>query len=138
MDIDSYHFPDDLLYDREHNWARIDGGTATIGMTDFGQDLAGEIVYAEVPRVGREITAGQPFMSLESGKWVGRVKAIVSGSIAEANEEIEWESTIINDDPYGEGWFAKVKMAGEPEGLMKASGPEFSEFIAAEREKYDK
>ena len=62
---------------------------ATIGLTDFGQDLAGEIVYAEVPRVGREIMQGEPFMSLESGKWVGRVKAIVSGKITEANEEIE-------------------------------------------------
>jgi glycine cleavage system H protein len=138
MDIDRYRFPDDLLYDREHNWARIDGNVAIIGLTDFGQDLAGEIVYAEVPRVGREITAGEPFMSLESGKWVGRVKAIVSGSITEANEEIEWESTIINEDPYGEGWFAKVEIAGEPEGLLKTGDPEFAAFIAAEREKYDK
>lgn len=138
MDIDRYHFPDDLLYDQEHNWARIEGNIATIGMTDFGQDLAGEIVYAEVPRVGRDITAGEPFMSLESGKWVGRVKAIVSGSIAEANEEIEWESTLINEDPYGEGWFAKVEMNGEPAGLWKASDPEFAAFIAAEREKYGK
>jgi glycine cleavage system H protein len=138
MDIDRFHFPDDLLYDREHNWARIEGNTATIGLTDLGQDLAGEIVYAEVPRVGREITAGQPFMSLESGKWVGRVKAIVSGKITEANEEIEWESTIINEEPYGEGWFAKVEMASEPEDLLKATDPAFAEFIAAEREKYDK
>ena len=138
MKIDKYEFPDDLLYDIEHNWARIEGGTATIGLTDFGQDLAGEIVYAEMPRVGREITQGQPFMSLESGKWVGRVKAIVSGKITEANEEIEWESTIINEDPYGEGWFAKVELPGEPEGLMKASDPEFAELVAAEREKYGK
>jgi glycine cleavage system H protein len=138
MDIDRYHFPDDLLYDREHSWARIEGNTATIGMTDFGQDLAGEIVYAEVPRVGREITASEPFMSLESGKWVGRIKAIVSGTISEANEEIEWESTVINEDPYGEGWFAKVELSAPAQGLMKATDPEFAEFIAAEREKYDK
>jgi glycine cleavage system H protein len=138
MKIDQYEFPDELLYDKEHNWARIGGGTATIGLTDFGQDLAGEIVYAEVPRVGRDIEQGKPFMSLESGKWVGRVKAIVSGKIAEANEEIEWESTIINEDPYGEGWFAKVELAGEAEGLHKPSDPEFAEFVAAEREKYGK
>ena len=138
MNIDRFTFPDDLLYDREHNWARIEGNVATIGLTDFGQDLAGEIVFAEVPRIGREITAGETFMSLESGKWVGRVKAIVSGSIAEANEEIEWESTIINEDPYGEGWFAKVEVSGVPDGLLNASDPEFSAFIAAEREKYDK
>ena len=138
MKIDQYEFPDELLYDSEHNWARLDGKEATIGLTDMGQDLAGEIVYAEVPRVGREITQGQPFMSLESGKWVGRVKAIVSGRITEANEEIEWESTVINEDPYGEGWFAKVEVTGDLGGLMRATDPEFAELIAAEREKYGK
>jgi len=138
MKIDRFNFPDDLLYDKDHNWARIEGNEATIGMTDFGQDLAGEIVYAEVPRVGRDITQGEPFMSLESGKWVGRIKAIVSGKISEANEEIEWESTIINEEPYEGGWFAKVEMSGQPEGLLKPSDPEFAAFIAAEREKYGK
>ena len=128
----------EVLYDREHNWVRIESSVAAIGLSDFGQALAGEIVYAEVPRVGREIKQGEPFMSLESGKWVGRIKAIVSGQIAEANEEIEWESTIINDDPYGEGWFAKVELASEPEGLMKPNDPEFAAFIAAEREEYGK
>ena len=93
---------------------------------------------AEVPLVGRDITCGEPFMSLESGKWVGRVKAVVTGKILEANEEIEWESTIINEDPYGEGWFAKVELGGEPSGLLKANDPEFAKFIAAEREKYGK
>ena len=138
MQFDKYVFPDDLLYDREHNWARIEGNVATIGMTHFGQDLAGEIVYAEVPRVGREIKAGEPFMSLESGKWVGRVKAIVTGKIIEANGEIEWESTLINEDPYGNGWFAKVELTGEPQGLLKPSDPEFAALIAAERAKYNK
>ena len=138
MQIGDYDFPDDLLYDKEHNWVRIEGDTATIGISDFGQDLAGEIVYAEVPRVGREITQGEPFMSIESGKWVGRINAIVSGEIVEANEEIEWESTLINEDPYGEGWFAKVEISDEPEGLMKPSDPEFAALIASEREKYDK
>jgi glycine cleavage system H protein len=138
MHIDHYEFPDNLLYDNEHNWAKIEGKIATIGLTDFGQDLAGEIVYAEVPRVGREIKQGQPFMSLESGKWVGRIQAIVSGKIVETNEEIEWESTVINEDPYGTGWFAKVEIIGEPTGLLKPSDPEYAEFIAAERVKYGK
>ena len=138
MKIDQYEFPDDLLYDKEHNWVRMEGNAATLGLTDFGQDLAGEIVYAEVPRVGRDLQQGQPFMSLESGKWVGRVKASVSGKIVEANEEIEWESTLINEDPYGEGWFVKVDLSTQPEGLMRPSDPEFAELIAAEREKYGK
>ena len=140
MKIDKYKFPDDLYYDKEHNWARVEGNIVTQGMSDFGQDLAGEIVYAEVPRVGREMKQGQPLMSIESGKWVGRVKAIVSGKIAEANEEIEWESTIINEDPYGEGWLARLEAAdlSELDNLMRPSDPAFAEFIAAEREKYQK
>ena len=138
MKIGKYEFPDDLLYDKDHNWARVEGNTATIGMTDLGQDLAGEIVYAEVPRVGREIKTGEPFMSLESGKWVGRVKAIVTGKIVEANGEIEWEATVINQEPYGGGWFAKVELLEAPAGLLKPSDSEFAQFIAAEREKYGK
>ena len=138
MKIDKYEFPDELLYDKEHNWVLIEGGVATIGMTDFGQNLAGEIVYAEVPRVGREIKQGEPFMSLESGKWVGRVKAIVSGKITAANEDIEFDSTIINQEPYGGGWFAKVQLAGEPAGLLKASDADYAAFIDGERAKYGK
>lgn len=140
MHIDEYEFPDDLLYDREHNWARIDGNTAVIGMTDFGQVLANEIVYVETPRIGRTIEQAKPFMSLESGKWVGRVKAILSGQIVEANEELEWESTLVNDSPYEEGWFAKIDLSepNEVQGLMRANDPAFAEFIAAEREKYGK
>ena len=138
MQIDEYYFPDDLLYDRDHNWARVEGNTATIGMSDFGQGLAGEILYAERPRVGREITFGEAYFSIESGKWVGRIKSPVTGKVIETNEEIEWESTVINEDPYGDGWIAKVELTGEPTGLMKATDPEFAEFIAAERVKYDK
>jgi glycine cleavage system H protein len=140
MRIDQYEFPDDLHFDKEHNWARVEGNVATIGMTDMGQDLANEIVYVEAPRVGRTIEHSQPFMSLESGKWVGRVKAIVSGTIVETNEDLEWESTLVNESPYEEGWFAKVELSnpGEIDGLMRASDPAFTEFIAAEREKYGK
>jgi glycine cleavage system H protein len=140
MNIDKYEFPDDLYYDKEHNWARVEGNVATLGLSDFGQDLAGEIVYVEGPRVGREIEQGVPFMSLESGKWVGRVKAILSGKITEANEELEWESTVVNESPYEDGWFVKIELSnpGEAEGLLRAGDSEFAELIAAEREKYDK
>jgi glycine cleavage system H protein len=140
MRIDPYEFPDGLYYDREHNWARVEGGLATIGMSDFGQGLAEEIVYVEVPRVGRAIEQGAPFMSMESGKWVGRVKAIVSGRIVEANEELAWESTLVNKSPYGDGWFVKVELGNpaELEGLMRTSDPAFAEFIAAERARYGK
>jgi len=139
--IDQYEFPDDRYYDKEHVWARVDEeNMVTIGMTSFGQDLAGEIVYVEVPRVGRTVDKGEAFMSMESGKWVGRIQSPVSGEIAEANEEVEWESTLVNEDPYGEGWLARIEAAdlGELDSLMKADSEEFAAFIAAERVKYEK
>ena len=68
MKIGDYEFPDDLYYDREHNWARVEGNVVTQGLSDFGQDLAGELVYVEVPRVGRRVERGKPMLSMESGK----------------------------------------------------------------------
>ncbi len=141
MKIGPYEFPDDLYYDREHCWARIQGDTIVQGLSDFGQDLAGEIVYAEVPRVGRSVTQGEPFMSLESGKWVGRVKAVVSGELAEANEEIEWESTLINESPYDAGWLVKISATSQEadlQNLMRPTDPDFADFVASERAKYGK
>jgi glycine cleavage system H protein len=109
-------------------------------MTALGQALAGEIVYAEVPRVGRTVEQGQPFMSLESGKWVGRIKAVVSGKIVEANGDLEWESTLINDSPYERGWFAVIEMSnpGELEALFKPSDPAYQAFVQEEAAKYGK
>jgi glycine cleavage system H protein len=141
MKLDKYDFPDDLYYDREHNWARIEGSTVVQGMTDFAQAIAGEIVYAEAPRVGRAVERGKPFMSMESGKWVGRVKAIVSGKIAAANADLEFESSQINKDPYGKGWLIQVdagNLVAELPGLLRVSDPAYAEFIQAERTKYGK
>jgi len=140
MKIGPYDFPDDLYYDREHNWARVEGQTVTQGVTDFGQALAGEIIYAEAPRVGREVKQGEPFTSMESGKWVGRIKAIVGGRIIAANEELEFDATVINRDPYGAGWLAKIALADpkDLQTLLRASDPAFAELIAAERKKYNK
>lgn len=140
MEIGGYQFPDDLYYDLEHNWARVEGSRVTTGITDFAQAIAGEIVYAEVPRVGRDVEAGKPFMSMESGKWVGRIKAIISGKIVEANEEIEFDSTIINSSPYEEGWLAVIEASNpsEVDALLRPGDPKFQDFIAAEKEKYGK
>ena len=140
MKIDHYEFPDDLYYTAEHVWARAEGDLVTIGLSQFGQDLAGRIAYVEVPRAGRAVAKGEPFMSMESGKWVGRVKAPVSGTIAEANEELEWESDVVNKDPYGKGWLARIKASNlaELNELLKPNSPEFAAHIAAERAKYKK
>jgi glycine cleavage system H protein len=138
MQIDRFEFPDDLYFDAEHGWARVDGTIATQGISDFGQAIAQEIVYAEAPRVGREVEQGQTFMSMESGKWVGRIKATVSGTIAEANEELEWEPSLLNDSPYDEGWMVKIEMSSpaELDELMKGDSAELKAFIKEELEKY--
>ena len=77
--IENFDFPDDLYFTNEHVWAKVEGNTITIGLTQLGQDLAGDILYVEMPAAGRDIAQNDAFMSMESGKWVGRVKAPVSG-----------------------------------------------------------
>jgi glycine cleavage system H protein len=138
MQISGYEFPDDLYYDKLHSWARVDGNVVTQGMTEFGQAIAQEIVFVESPRAGRDVEQGQTFMSMESGKWVGRIAALVTGKISEVNEELEWEPTLVNESPFEDGWLVKIEMsdAAELDNLMKADSPEFKAFIEEEAEKY--
>lgn len=138
--IDKYNFPDELYYTDEHVWAKVDGKTVTIGLSQLGQDIAGDILFVEAPNPGRVIAKGEAFMSMESGKWVGRVKAPVSGKILEANAELEWESGTVNSDPYGKGWLTKIEASNldELKDLLRPDSPKFAEFIAAERAKYKK
>jgi glycine cleavage system H protein len=138
MEIAGFEFPDDLYYDKTHGWAKADGSIVTQGLTDFGQKIAQEIVFVEIPRAGRDVEQGQTFMSMESGKWVGRVEAVVSGKIAEVNEELEWEPSTINESPFEDGWLVKIEASNvaELDNLMKAGSPEFKAFIEGEAEKY--
>ena len=138
MQISGYEFPDDLYYDKLHSWARVEGNTITQGLTEFGQAIAQEIVFVEAPRTGREVEQGQTFMSMESGKWVGRIAAMASGKIAEANEELEWEPSLVNESPYEDGWMVKIEMSdpAELDNLMKADSPELKALIKGEAEKY--
>jgi len=139
MDIAGMEFPEDLYYDRKHNWARVEGDVVVQGMTDFGQQIAQEIVFVEMPRTGREVEQGETFMSMESGKWVGRIPAMASGKIMEANEELEWEPMLVNESPYDEGWLVKIEMedSSELNDLMKADSPEFKAFIEDQVEEYE-
>ena len=134
MDIEGYNFPDDLYYDKNHYWARVEDDLVIMGATDFSQKLAGEITFVDIDQAGEEVEQGKPFASIESGKWVGRVYAVVSGEITEANEQLEDEPELINQDPYGDGWLFKIEtgdLEAELKNLMKP-GPELEEFIKAE------
>jgi glycine cleavage system H protein len=138
MQISGYEFPDDLYYDKLHSWAKVEGNTVTQGLTEFGQAIAQEIVFVELPRSGRGVEQGQTFMSMESGKWVGRIAATVTGAISEVNEELEWEPTLVNESSYEGGWLVKIEMSNpaELDNLMKADSAELKAFIEGEAEKF--
>jgi len=133
MEIEGYSFPDDLLYDKNHFWARIEDGAVVMGTTDFAQKLAGEIGYVELPEAGQKVTQGKPFGSIESGKWVGRIYAVLSGQVAEVNEALEDEPELINTSPYDQGWICKLSpenLDAERANLMAAA--DLKAFIEAE------
>jgi glycine cleavage system H protein len=116
-------YPDDLKYHPEHDWARIDGDTATLGITWFAQDALGEIVFVDPPEVGTTITKDSSYAEVESVKAVSDVIAPVSGEIIEINEALKDSPESVNDDPYGEGWLVKVRLTDPSEvgDLMDAA-----------------
>jgi glycine cleavage system H protein len=113
-------YPDDLLYHPEHDWARIEGDTATLGITWFAQDALGEVVFFDPPEVGSTIAAGDSYAEVESVKAVSDVIAPLSGEIVEVNGELADSPETINSDPYGGGWLVKVKVSdpAEQESLL--------------------
>lgn len=133
MKVKDYDFPDELFYDKYHFWARVEGGLVVMGATDLTRKLAGEITFVDVPEEGDELTAGKPFGSIESGKWVGRVYAPVSGEVAESNEDLEDEPEIINQDCYGAGWICKIEPSNLEKDLARLmQGKDYQQWVSAE------
>ena len=116
-------YPDDLLYHAEHDWARVDGGQATLGITWYAQDALGEVVFFEPPAAGTEVRKDAPYAEVESVKAVSDVVAPLSGEIVEVNATLADTPQLINEDPYGEGWLVKVRLTdpSESDALMDAS-----------------
>ncbi|MBI5310523.1 MAG: glycine cleavage system protein GcvH [Actinobacteria bacterium] len=114
------HYPEDLKYHPEHDWARVEGDAATLGITWFAQDALGEIVFFEPPAVGTQLIKDSAYAEVESVKAVSEVIAPLSGEVIEANGALGDAPETINDDPYGEGWMVKIKLAdpGEADGLL--------------------
>jgi len=115
-------YPDDLKYHSEHDWARVDGDVATLGITWYAQDQLGEVVFFDPPEVGASVTKDQPYAEVESVKAVSDVIAPVSGEIVEVNDALKDAPEQINEDSYGEGWLVKVRLSdpSELDGLMDA------------------
>jgi len=116
--VESY--PDDLKYHTEHDWARVDGDEATLGITWFAQDALGELVHYEAPEVGSALTKDQPCGEVESVKAVSDVVAPLSGEVLEINQKAVDEPEIVNEDPYGDGWLIRIRMSesSEVDSLM--------------------
>lgn len=119
-------YPDDLLYHPEHDWARIEGDTATLGITWYAQDALGEVVFFDPPEVGSTVTAGESYAEVESVKAVSDVIAPLSGEIVEVNLDLGDSPEAINNDPYGAGWLVKIRLSdpSEQEGLLDAAAYE--------------
>lgn len=132
-EIKGYNMPDDLYYHRDHAWARVDATRITVGMNDFFQKEAGDIVFIDLPEEEDEVTQGEVCGKIQSRKWIGKLVAPVSGEIVKVNEEIEEDTSIINSDPYGEGWILVIE-AGDLEAEIKnlMQGGALTEFIEAE------
>jgi glycine cleavage system H protein len=116
-------YPDDLKYHSEHDWARIDGDSATFGITWYAQDALGEVVFFDPPQVGTEVTKDQPYTEVESVKAVSDVIAPMSGEVTAVNDALGDKPETINEDPYGEGWLVKVKLSdpSEADSLMDST-----------------
>ncbi|RMH73756.1 MAG: glycine cleavage system protein GcvH [Gemmatimonadetes bacterium] len=108
--------PADLKYSESHEWVRVEGDTATIGITDHAQTELGDIVFIEAPEIGDTVEAHEPCGSIESVKAAEDLKSPVSGEVLEINEELNDAPELVNEDPYGKGWIFKVKLA-DPSGL---------------------
>ena len=111
------NIPEDLQYTKSHEWVRIEGDTATIGITDHAQDELGDVVFVELPEEGDTFDAGESFGTVESVKAVSDVYAPVGGEVVEVNSSLEDAPEKINDDPYGEGWLVKLRTSGEADLL---------------------
>src|SRR5512132_272674 len=127
-------FPEDLRYTREHEWARMKGDRAVVGITDFAQDQLGDVVYVELPDVGDPVKKGESFGVVESTKAVSELFSPVSGKVVEVNDPLTDAPETINEDPYEEGWMIVIEPsdAKEVEALMDAGG--YKKFIEEEEE----
>jgi len=121
--------PAELKYTKEHEWLKLDGDVAMIGLTDHAQDALGDIVFVEVPETGRQVQAAEPFAVVESVKAVSDVYAPAGGEVIEVNAGLETVPELVNSDPYGEGWLAKIKLSdpSQLDALMDAEA--YAEYL---------
>lgn len=124
--------PNDIRYHTEHEWIRVDGQTAVLGITHFAQDLLGDIVYLEIPRTGETIKVGQEIGEVESTKTTSPLYSPVSGKIIEVNDALKDKPELINEDPYGRGWISKIQMNDPTQVDKLMTAEQYAKFLKDE------
>ena len=125
-------YPESLRYTKEHEWARVSGKTATVGITNFAKDQLGDVVYLELPEVGTAVTKGQPFGVVESTKAVSELFAPVSGKVTKVNKALVDAPEGINEDPHEKGWMIEIEMSAPDEAAALLSAKQYEELLASE------
>ena len=126
--------PEDLHYSKDHEWVRVDGDQAIIGITDYAQNSLGDVVYVELPKVNDDFAANEAFGSVESVKAVSEVFTPVAGTIVKINESLADDPESVNSDPYGAGWMIRIKMSNSSEVDSLLTAAEYEDFTKAESE----
>lgn len=124
--------PEDLSYTKDHEWVRVKGNEATVGITDHAQQQLGDVVYVELPKVGDKFEASEPFGSVESVKAVSEIYMPVGGTVTEVNESLNESPEQVNEDPYGDGWMIRIKIdnPAQVDGLLTSI--EYEDYIKEE------
>ena len=123
------NFPEHLKYTKDHEWIQIDGDTGTVGITDYAQGELGDVVFVELPAVGKTLKAHDTFGTIEAVKAVSDLYAPLSGSVIEANPDLEKTPEILNKDPYGKGWMVKIKVANPAEVSALLSAAAYKQLV---------
>jgi glycine cleavage system H protein len=125
------NFPAELYYTPDHEWLRIDGDVATVGITDFAQKELGDIVFLEIGTVGKSLKAHEVFGTIEAVKTVSDLYLPIDAQIAEFNKDLETQPELVNNDPYGKGWIVKIKLTGKPDMSKLLKADKYKELVAA-------
>ncbi len=121
--------PEDLLYSKEHEWVKLEEDIATVGITDYAQGELGDIVFVELPRVGTKVECSKPFGTIEAVKAISDLFSPLTGEVVEVNGDVEGDSSVINSDPYGDGWIIKIRVSDSEELKSLLSAADYGAFI---------
>ena len=122
--------PGDLMYSKDHEWVQLTGTVARIGITDFAQDALGDVVFVQAPTVGANVNSGDSISEVESTKSVSDIYAPITGVVSKANEQLDADPSLINSDPYGNGWICEIVVAANVDSSHLLTASEYSEFVA--------